>query len=51
VPADRITELRVQGVRTLADVRLRLDGLTVLIGDNGSGKSTLIEVRTWCSAS
>ncbi len=42
--ADRITELRVQGVRTLADVRLRLDGLTVLIGDNGSGKSTLVEV-------
>jgi predicted ATPase len=44
VPADRITELRVQGVRTLADVRLRLDGLTVLIGDNGSGKSTVVEV-------
>jgi predicted ATPase len=44
VSADRITELRVQGVRTLADVRLRLDGLTVLIGDNGSGKSTVIEV-------
>ena len=27
----------------LAGVRLRLDGLTVLIGENGSGKSTLIE--------
>jgi predicted ATPase len=39
----RITEIRVQGMRTLADVTLKLDGLTVLIGDNGSGKSTLIE--------
>src|SRR5687767_9330353 len=38
-----ITELRVKGLRTLEDVRLRLDGLTVLIGDNGSGKSSLIE--------
>lgn len=40
---DRITEIRVQGLRTLADVTLKLDGLTVLIGDNGSGKSSLIE--------
>lgn len=42
--ADRIAELRVQGVRTLADVRLRFEGLTVLIGDNSSGKSTILEV-------
>lgn len=33
----------MKGLRSLADVRLRLDGLTVLIGDNGSGKSSLIE--------
>jgi predicted ATPase len=40
---NRITQIRVQGLRTLADVTLDLDGLTVLIGDNGSGKSSLIE--------
>ena len=40
---NRITRIRVQGLRTLADVTLDLDGLTVLIGDNGSGKSSLIE--------
>ncbi len=40
---NRITQIRVQGLRTLADVTLPLDGLTVLIGDNGSGKSSLIE--------
>lgn len=40
---DRLTEVRIQGLRTLADVKLPLDGLTVLIGENGSGKSSLIE--------
>jgi predicted ATPase len=40
---NRITEIHAKGLRSLADVRLRLDGLTVLIGDNGSGKSSLIE--------
>lgn len=39
----RITELRVRNLRSLADVRLRLGGLTVLIGDNGTGKSSLLE--------
>jgi predicted ATPase len=39
----RITELRIAGLRTLADVTLPLDGLTVLIGSNGSGKSSLVE--------
>jgi predicted ATPase len=39
----QITELRIAGLRTLADVVLPLDGLTVLIGNNGSGKSSLIE--------
>jgi predicted ATPase len=42
-PRDRLTELRVQGMRALEDVRLPLDGLTVLIGDNGTGKSSLVE--------
>lgn len=41
---DRITRIHVTGFRSLADVTLDLDGLTVLIGDNGSGKSSLIEV-------
>ncbi len=40
---DRITEVRIQGMRALADVRLPLGGLTVLIGENGSGKSTIVE--------
>ena len=39
----RITEIHVEGLRTLKDVRLGLDGLTVLIGENGTGKSSLIE--------
>jgi predicted ATPase len=40
---DRITEIRIAGLRTLADVRLKLSGLTVLIGENGSGKSSVVE--------
>ncbi len=39
----RLAELRVRGLRTLADVMLDLGGLTVLIGDNGSGKSSVLE--------
>jgi len=39
----RITEIHIEGLRTLADVRLKLDGLTVLIGENGTGKSSIIE--------
>jgi predicted ATPase len=39
----RLLEIRVRGLRTLADVSLRLEGLTVLVGDNGTGKSTLLE--------
>ncbi|WNG15179.1 AAA family ATPase [Cystobacter fuscus] len=38
-----ITELRIEGLRTLEKIRLKLGGLTVLIGDNGSGKSSIIE--------
>jgi predicted ATPase len=44
MPGNRITEILAKGLRSLADVRLQLDGLTILIGDNGSGKSSLIEV-------
>lgn len=38
-----ITELRIEGLRTIKKLRLRLDGLTVLIGDNGTGKSSILE--------
>ncbi len=40
---DRITKIRVQGMRSLADVSLPIDKMVVLIGDNGTGKSTIIE--------
>lgn len=40
---DRITKVWFKNLRTLADVELDVDGLTVLVGDNGSGKSTLLE--------
>jgi len=40
---ERITAIHVSGMRTLADVKLELGGLTVLIGENGSGKSSLVE--------
>ncbi|MFV8752024.1 AAA family ATPase [Nannocystaceae bacterium ST9] len=39
----KLLEIRIRGLRTLADVSLQLGGLTVLIGDNGTGKSTLLE--------
>lgn len=40
---DRITELRIEGLRTLERTCLRLGGLVVLIGENGSGKSSIVE--------
>lgn len=40
---DRITQIRIQNFRCIADLTLDLSGLTVLIGDNGSGKSAIIE--------
>lgn len=39
----RLTSLRIEGLRTLADATLSLEGLTVLIGENGTGKSTIVE--------
>jgi predicted ATPase len=41
--ADRITEIRIEGLRSIERLSLKLDGLTVLIGENGSGKSTILE--------
>lgn len=40
---DRVTEIRVEGLRALGRISLRLSGLTVLIGENGTGKSSVIE--------
>jgi len=40
---DRITELRVSGIRTLDNVTLKFSPLTVLIGENGVGKSSIVE--------
>lgn len=39
---DRIREIRVQGMRCLANVQLELAPMTVLLGENGTGKSTII---------
>ncbi len=40
---DRVSEVRVSGLRSLDELTLPLNGLTVLIGDNGSGKSSILE--------
>ena len=42
-PIDRITQLRVHGLRTLVDLTFDLDGLSVVIGANGAGKTSLVE--------
>lgn len=38
-----ITKIRIQGYRSLRDVTVELDPLTVLVGKNGSGKSNFVE--------
>lgn len=40
---DRITKLRIRGLRAIEGIELDLEGLTVLIGENGTGKSSIIE--------
>src|SRR5882672_6775726 len=40
---DRITQLRISGLRAIDRLTLDLHGLTVLIGDNGTGKSSILE--------
>src|SRR5262245_41222058 len=41
--ADRITQLRISGLRAIKRLVLDLQGMTVLIGDNGTGKSSVLE--------
>lgn len=45
---DRITALHIQGLRSIADLKLDLRGLNVFIGDNGTGKSAIIEACELC---
>lgn len=40
---DRITEIRIEGLRVFEKIALGVRGLSVLIGENGAGKSTLCE--------
>ena len=40
---DRITQLRISGLRVIEDLVLDLGAMTVLIGDNGTGKSSILE--------
>ncbi len=42
--APRLKSISVSGFKSLGNVTLPLDGLSVLIGDNGSGKSSILEV-------
>lgn len=39
-----LKSISARGFKSLGDVTLPLDGLSVLIGDNGSGKSSILEV-------
>jgi predicted ATPase len=43
VANDRITQIRIEGLRSLERVPLDLGRFTVLIGRNATGKSTLVE--------
>ncbi len=40
---DRITRIRIEGMRSIEKLNLGLGGLQVLVGDNGTGKSTIME--------
>lgn len=39
----KLKSIEISGMRSIANAKLELDGLTVLIGENGSGKSTILE--------
>lgn len=40
---DKITQIKIQGMRCIESLTIDLRGLTVLVGDNGTGKSTILE--------
>jgi predicted ATPase len=40
----KLTQLHIEGYRSLVDVTLPLRPLTVMIGPNGAGKTSLLEV-------
>jgi predicted ATPase len=40
---DRLKWIRIEGFRSIEDLKIELGDLQVLIGENGSGKSTIIE--------
>lgn len=42
--AAKLKSISVSGFKSLGNVTLPLEGLSVLIGDNGSGKSSILEV-------
>lgn len=44
LPHPIIERLRVKNYRSLADVDIELNPLTILVGSNGSGKSNLVDV-------
>ena len=47
----RVTELHIQGYRTLKDVRWKPGALNIVIGPNASGKSNLLKFLRMVSAS
>lgn len=38
-----VTQVRIQGFRSLKDITINLDPVTVLVGRNGSGKSSIVD--------
>lgn len=47
--ANRIKSLTVRNYRSLGEVKVELDDLTILIGANGSGKSSFLDVLRFTS--
>lgn len=43
----RISRVRIQGFRCLADVELVVDDVTTLVGANGAGKSSILRALDW----